>query len=178
MTPTERRIAHKVLLVDDDDAVRDMMTVTLEHKGFAVVANEVKELAKETARATEDISQKIEAIQSDTKGAVKAIDAISAVINQINEISSSIASAVEQQTATTNEISHNVMEASKGTSGIAQNIMAVAMTAKSTTQGANDSQSAAQEVALMAAELQELVSQFTGGQSNSSGKKPVNPGRY
>ncbi len=80
-------------------------------KGFAVVANEVKELAKETARATEDISQKIEAIQVDTKGAVDAIKQISDVINQINDISNTIAGAVEEQTATTNEISRNVAEA-------------------------------------------------------------------
>ena len=84
-------------------------------KGFAVVANEVKELAKETAKATEDISKRIEAIQSDTKGAVLAIDEISTVINQINDISSTIASAVEEQTATTNEISRNITEASRGT---------------------------------------------------------------
>ena len=73
-------------------------------KGFAVVANEVKELAKETAKATEDISQKIEAIQSDTKSAVTAIAEISTVINKINDYQNTIASAVEEQTATTNEI--------------------------------------------------------------------------
>src|SRR5262249_27693934 len=71
-------------------------------KGFAVVANEVKELAKETAKATEDISRKIEAIQSDTKAAVSAIASISNVINQINGISNTIATAVEEQNATTN----------------------------------------------------------------------------
>ncbi len=77
-------------------------------KGFAVVANEVKELAKETAKATEDISQKIEAIQTDTRGAVAAIGQIGTIINQINDIQNTIASAVEEQTATTNEISRNV----------------------------------------------------------------------
>ena len=80
-------------------------------KGFAVVANEVKELAKETAKATEDISRKIEAIQTDTKAAVDAIASISGVINQINDISSTIATAVEEQNATTNEMSRNVSEA-------------------------------------------------------------------
>ena len=73
-------------------------------KGFAVVANEVKELAKETAKATEDISRKIEAIQTDTKGAVDAIVSISRIINQVNDISNSIATAVEEQDATTNEM--------------------------------------------------------------------------
>lgn len=136
-------------------------------KGFAVVANEVKELAKETAKATEDIGQKIDAIQSDTKGAVVAIGEICSVINQINDISSTIASAVEEQTATTNEISRNVNEASKGTSEIAHNITSVAQAAKTTTEGACNSQSAAYELARMASELQGLVSEF-----NNSKKAP------
>jgi methyl-accepting chemotaxis protein len=129
-------------------------------KGFAVVANEVKELAKETAKATEDISQKIEAIQTDTKGAVGAIAQITGIINQINDISNTIASAVEEQTATTNEIARNVSEAAKGSAQIAENVVAVATAAKSTTQGANDTQMAAQELSRMAAELQNLVVQF------------------
>ncbi|MBY0228822.1 MAG: GAF domain-containing protein, partial [Gemmataceae bacterium] len=83
-------------------------------KGFAVVANEVKELAKETARATEDISQKIEAIQRDTKEAVEAIAQIAQVIAQINDFQNTIASAVEEQTATTNEISRNDTEGARG----------------------------------------------------------------
>ena len=83
-------------------------------KGFAVVANEVKELAKQTAKATEDIGQKIDAIQGDTKGAVKAIEEIGTIINQINDISNSIASAVEEQTVTTNEIGRSVTEAAEG----------------------------------------------------------------
>ena len=83
-------------------------------KGFAVVANEVKELAKQTAAATEDISAKIEAIQSDTKGAVTAIGEISRVITRINDIQNTIASAVEEQSATTNEIARNAAEAAKG----------------------------------------------------------------
>jgi methyl-accepting chemotaxis protein len=129
-------------------------------KGFAVVANEVKELAKETAKATEDISRKIEAIQGDTKGAVEAIAQITGVINQINDISSTIASAVEEQTATTNEIARNVQEGAKGGSQVAENIVAVATAAKSTTQGAADTQTAAGELARMAAELQKVVGQF------------------
>src|SRR5262245_25000627 len=83
-------------------------------KGFAVVANEVKELAKQTAKATEDIGRRIEAIQGDTHGAVEAIGQISKIINQINDIQNTIASAVEEQTATTGEISRNVAEAAKG----------------------------------------------------------------
>lgn len=127
-------------------------------KGFAVVANEVKELAKETAKATEDISQKIGAIQNDTHGAVDSIKLINDVIAQINDISNTIASAVEEQTATASEMSRNVGEAAKGTAEIAQNITSVAQAAQSTLQGANNSQQASGELARMAAELQSLGS--------------------
>ena len=126
-------------------------------KGFAVVANEVKELAKQTAKATEDIGQKIEAIQSDTKGAVLAIGEISSIINQINDISNNIASAVEEQTVTTNEIGRNVAEAAKGTGDIAKNISGVANAARETTQAAADTQKAAQALSGLAAQLQSLV---------------------
>jgi methyl-accepting chemotaxis protein len=129
-------------------------------KGFAVVANEVKELAKETAKATEDIGQKIEAIQADTKGAVQAIAEISSVINQVNDISNTIASAVEEQTVTTNEIGRNVAEAARGTSDIAKNISGVAQAAQNTTQGASDSQKASSSLAAMAAQLQGIVGKF------------------
>jgi len=127
-------------------------------KGFAVVANEVKELARETARATEDISQKIEAIQGDTKSAITAIAEISDIINRINDYQNTIASAVEEQTATTNEITRNVTEAAKGSMEIAQNITGVATAAQSTTAGANDTQYASRELSRMASELQAIVS--------------------
>jgi methyl-accepting chemotaxis protein len=141
-------------------------------KGFAVVANEVKELAKETARATEEIGQKIEAIQGDTKAAVTAIGEISGIINQINDISNTIASAVEEQTATTNEIGRNVTEAAKGTMGIAENISGVAQAAKDTTSGANDTQKAAKGLSEMASQLQALVSKFkVENDTNTGGKK-------
>ena len=129
-------------------------------RGFAVVANEVKELAKETAKATEDISQKIEAIQNDTRGAVAAIAQIGAIINQINDISNTIASAVEEQTATTNEIGRNVTEAARGSVEIAENITGVALAAKSTADGASATQSSAAALTKMAAELRQLVSRF------------------
>lgn len=130
-------------------------------KGFAVVANEVKELAKETARATEDIGRKIEAIQGDTKSAVDAIGRISKIIDEIADIQNTIACAVEEQTATTNEISRNVVEAARGSAEIAQNITGVATAAESTSRGAEETQSAARELSRMAAELQRLVSQFS-----------------
>jgi methyl-accepting chemotaxis protein len=126
-------------------------------KGFAVVANEVKELAKETAKATEDISQKIEAIQSDTRGAVAAIAQISSIINQINDIQSTIASAVEEQTATTNEMTRNVAEGAKGTEDIAKNITGVAEAAQDTSAGAARALTASNALSQMAVELAKLV---------------------
>src|SRR6202166_1835556 len=74
-------------------------------KGFAVVANEVKELAKQTAKATEDISQRIRNIQGNTKDAMQAIEMIGTVINKVSQIAGTIAAAVEEQDATTNEMS-------------------------------------------------------------------------
>jgi methyl-accepting chemotaxis protein len=139
-------------------------------KGFAVVANEVKELAKETAKATEDISRKIEAIQTDTKAAVSAIGTISEVINQINGISNTIATAVEEQNATTNEMARNVSEAARGSGEITSNISGVAEAAQGTTHGAAETQKAAGELAKMATQLRGLVEQFKieAGDSNRS----------
>ena len=139
-------------------------------KGFAVVANEVKELAKETAKATEDISRKIEAIQTDTKAAVEAIATISDVINQINGISSTIATAVEEQNATTNEMARNVSEAAHGSGEITSNIAGVAQAAESTSRGANDTQKAAQQLVETSAELRRLVEQFKINNGDAAGR--------
>jgi methyl-accepting chemotaxis protein len=130
-------------------------------KGFAVVANEVKELAKETAKATEDISQKIETIQVDTRRCVDAIAGILSIINQIAEYQDTIASAVEEQAATTSEMARSVSEASRGSSEITANMKSVAEAANSTASGAADSQRAATELARMSSDLQALVAQFT-----------------
>jgi methyl-accepting chemotaxis protein len=129
-------------------------------KGFAVVANEVKELAKATAKATEDISQKIETIQTDTRGAVQAISEIGSIITQISDIQTTIASAVEQQTATTNEMNRNVAAAARGSQEISENVAAVAQAASETTTGASDTDRAASELARMATDLQALVGRF------------------
>ncbi len=138
-------------------------------KGFAVVANEVKELAKETAKATEDIAQKIEAIQADTRNAVEAIGEIGDIINRINDFQNTIASAVEEQTATTNEISRNVSDAARGTSEISENITTVADGAQATAQGAEDTQGAALGLSKIANELQALVEHFTKDQAKGAG---------
>jgi len=128
-------------------------------KGFAVVANEVKALAKQTAQATEEIGQKIGAIQADTKDAVTAIGEITEIINQVNDISNTIASAVEEQNVTTTEIGRNVQEAAKGSSEIANNIAGVATAAKATADGAQKVQQSSQSVNSMASKLGELVQQ-------------------
>ena len=128
--------------------------------GFAVVANEVKELAKQTATATEDISRKIETIQTDAKAAVQAIGAISGIISQVNQISGTIAAAVEEQSATASEMSRNLTDAAKGSGEVAQNINGVAQAAQNTSQGATDSLKAAQQLAKMSTQLRGLVEQF------------------
>ena len=129
-------------------------------KGFAVVASEVKELARETSKATDDIGGRIDAIQADTRAAVAAIDQIATIIEQINDTQSTIASAIEEQTATTNEMSRNVSEAATGSTEIASNITRVAQAAADTTAAVGSSSAAAVEVARMATELQRLVGQF------------------
>jgi len=129
-------------------------------KGFAVVANEVKELARQTAKATEDISHKIVAIQSDTNGAVEAIATITSVIHQINDISGTIATAVEEQSATTNEMTRNVAEAAKGSGDITRNIGGVAEAAHGTSASSQESLKAANDLAELAAQLRSLVEQF------------------
>jgi len=160
-------------------------------KGFAVVANEVKELAKQTAQATEDISNKIKAIQGSTQESVAAIGRITQVINQVNDIANTIASAVEEQSVTTNEMSRNVTEASKGSNEIVQNITGVAQAAQSTASGATQTQAAAEELARLASELQSAVGQFKvddgkqetkqmagtnqGGRKKDSGMAPQQP---
>ncbi|MEP9361888.1 methyl-accepting chemotaxis protein [Nocardioides sp. CN2-186] len=130
-------------------------------KGFAVVANEVKELAQETARATEDIARRVEAIQGDTTGAVDAIGEIATIITSINDYQLTIASAVEEQTATTNEMTRNVAEAATGSDEIATNITGVSSAAASTTLALAQSQTSIGEMTRMAQELRAAVSRFT-----------------
>ncbi len=129
-------------------------------KGFAVVANEVKELAMETAKATEDISAKIETIQNDTQAAVTAIGEIGETIAQINDISNTIASAIDEQAATANEIGRNLRDAARGSGDVASSIVAVADVAHSTASGAHQAESSARDLATMAVDLQEMIGRF------------------
>lgn len=138
-------------------------------KGFAVVANEVKELANQTSTATEAIIGHIATIQSDTEQAVTAIDQVSGIIRDINDSQCAVASAVEQQSVTTSEISRNIAELSNGTSSITESIRSVAESVASNTNGTEETVEASSEIETMAEELLELVGQ-TSRFANSSGR--------
>jgi methyl-accepting chemotaxis protein len=129
-------------------------------KGFAVVAGEVKDLAQETAKATEDISRRVSAIQADTDGAVSAIGEISAIIERINGIQLAIASAVEEQTATTQEMNRTLSEAAAGAGNIAATIGTVSDATRRTSGAVGNTRQAADELALTAGQLQSLVARF------------------
>ncbi|GAA2650605.1 methyl-accepting chemotaxis protein [Paractinoplanes durhamensis] len=129
-------------------------------KGFAVVASEVKDLAQETAKATEDIAARVQAIQHDTTAAITAIDRITGIIGQVNEHSTTIAAAVEEQTATTAEMGRNITEAATGSGEIAEGIHGVATSAQITAEGVVEAQQTAESLEVMSRELQEIVDQF------------------
>lgn len=126
-------------------------------KGFAVVANEVKELAKQTAKATEDITSKIGSIQKDSQGAVEAIGGIATFIEKLNSISMAIAASIEEQTATTNEVARVVKESNKGVEGIAEVVKSVSAAAKQSSVGAGQTLEAAMSLAQLAEKLKNLV---------------------
>lgn len=126
-------------------------------KGFAVVANEVKDLAKETARATEEISLKIDAIQTNTYSVVSAIDNVRAIIRQINDYQNAIAGAVEEQSVTTTQIARNVAEAARGTEEITTHISAVVRAAEGTTAGSEELQRSASTLSELAAAMQTVA---------------------
>jgi len=128
-------------------------------KGFAVVANEVKELARQTAAASQDIARKIETIQGDSRGAIGAISDIGSVIGTISQIQTSIAGAVEEQTATTREMTGNLNLAAMGCREIAKNILVVSQTASGTAGNAEHVRQFAEQLAAMAGELDRLCAQ-------------------
>jgi methyl-accepting chemotaxis protein len=129
-------------------------------KGFAVVANEVKELAQETGRATGDIAAKVQSIQSDTAAATEAINRIVEVTGRLGDYQTTIAAAVEEQTATTDEMSRNIAQAAAGSADIAANISSISAAARVTTEGVDDTRTAAEELSAMSRELHGLVVQF------------------
>jgi methyl-accepting chemotaxis protein len=143
-------------------------------KGFAVVASEVKELAKQTAQATEQISKQVEQMQGNTTNAVKAIEEITKITNDINSISHTIVSAVEEQSATVNEISKNITgasqaateiarnvgESAKGLVEISNNIHGVNTFTTETTDGIRNIKDSSQDLSKLSIELQKIINQF------------------
>jgi methyl-accepting chemotaxis protein len=148
-------------------------------KGFAVVAGEVKELANQTARATEEVARKIESIQTDTRETVAAIGEIGGIIDHLHEIATTIAAAVEEQSATARQIVGSVEQAAGATSGIASNLGTLAEVAEHTSSAARETQGAAGELQRMSGDLHGLVASFRcdDGASPRDAAPPAAEGR-
>ncbi len=130
-------------------------------KGFSVVANEVKELANQTSKATGDIGSTIQEIQLNTREATLAIQEITGIIERINDISSTIASAVEEQTATTNEMSRSLSEAAQSSGEISENIKGVSQAAQETSEGSINIRKAADDMSKVSVILAQVIDKFT-----------------
>jgi methyl-accepting chemotaxis protein len=129
-------------------------------KGFAVVADEVKQLAQETARATDDISRRVQAIQEDAERASTAIGDISAVISRINEYQTTIAGAVEEQTATTQDMNLGINEAATGSTRIADGVTGLAEASSRTAIAMSEARQSAEELHRMSDEVRRAVGAF------------------
>ncbi|MBT7291146.1 MAG: HAMP domain-containing protein [Rhodospirillaceae bacterium] len=169
LAESSQRIGEVVNLINDIASQTNLLALnaTIEAaragdagKGFAVVASEVKNLASQTARATEDISAQITDIQGATGSAVAAIGGISKTIGQISETSNSISAAVEEQGASTEEISRNVQEAAQGTEEVNSNMGEVNSGAQETGTAAGEVLEAANELSQQAGSLREEVEKF------------------
>lgn len=172
LSSASQRIGEVVSLINDIAEQTNLLALnaTIESarageagKGFAVVAAEVKNLANQTAKATEEISQQIAGVQVATGNAVGSIESISDTIEKIFEITSTVASAVEEQSAATSEISRNIQEAAQGTSEVSENIEGVSKAANDTGMVAGDLQGASSELSHQADVLKQCVKEFLEG---------------
>ncbi len=188
MQQTGDRIGSVIGLITGIAAQIDMLALnaTIESarageagRGFAIVADEVKRLARETTVAADEISASVQAIQDEMGSAVGSISEISAVIGSINESQTAIAAAVEQQTALNSDISHSVTEAAGGVTTIADNVTGVAQAAEATSQGADETEHAADQLADLATHLTQLVGEFrisdAGPQKNTAPSTEQDP---
>jgi methyl-accepting chemotaxis protein len=163
------RIGEVIKLINDIAAQTNLLALnaTIEAarageagRGFAVVANEVKTLADQTAKATEEIDRQISAVQTETESAVTAIESISGIIVRINEVTGTIAAAVEEQGAATQEIARNVEEASTGTQLVSSNIVGVSQSASETREAATTVEAASSELSVQSESLKREVDRF------------------
>ncbi len=136
-------------------------------KGFAVVANEVKNLANQTARATDEIAQQIRAVQGETETAVSVIETITKRISELSDIAGSVAAAVEEQNAATQEIARSVQHAAAGAGNVTENIQVVAQTAEQTGAAADQVLSAASQLFAQTDGMKKLVETFLGRVRNA-----------
>ena len=169
LTGSSRQIGDVIKVINDIAEQTNLLALnaTIEAarageagKGFAVVAGEVKDLAQETGRATGDIAAKVQSIQSDTAAATEAINRIVEITGRLGDYQTTIAAAVEQQTATTTEMSRNISRAAAGSADIAADISTISEAARATTDGVEDTRAAAQDLSAMSRELRTLVDQF------------------